>query len=200
MNKYPPAIEDLDLLPLWAKVAYSVRCARYVQGLFPKFCPECNSEYVENIETLLKTAEDAARIAKKPESMSLVPLVLHISEVAKLVEEKAQNEFVGKTVGKSAGSAVAAFCALMFIDKDHGKVTEFASSAVSQAALAAMNSIPLMCPNVEDIHKIPPHFLGSEDKPIMDTIWSEYSKLLDSSKKENWNDYTAVEPSFFDKK
>lgn len=198
MDQYPPNKDDLKLLPLWARIAFSARCARYVQELFKAFWPNADSQYYKAIETLLTAAENAAKSAIKPECKSLMPLTAIIQHGMKLAEQIFQNEFKKKAITNSAWSALASFFAVTVINENQSQITDFTSVAVERSTLAAMNSIPLLANNLEEIGNIPSHFLGSKGKPILETIWTDYYRILKASKENNWTDETAVEPNFFD--
>jgi hypothetical protein len=65
-----PTREEIEQLPVWARVAFAARCARQALPLFQKFWPTVAIHHVNRVEQAVTFAEDAAASSSAPLSFN----------------------------------------------------------------------------------------------------------------------------------
>ncbi len=111
-SRLPPSEADLNALPVWARVAFATRCARYVQPLFNESLPGLREEHVRAIEDAIRVAENVS-FQRSADHSTVAAAFDALAAVVRAVRAARAFRAIFEILGARTDSvAVAAFDAL----------------------------------------------------------------------------------------
>jgi hypothetical protein len=160
----PPTLNNLLLLPRWARLAFAVRCARRVEPLYAAE-KDAKLEYVEAIDHLNTRTAFLARMGRCQDEIGAITFNKDYTRVLSIIA--ASNPAAGFNVARAA---LAAYLASIKGADDE----KHAADAVSNAANAAGKANAYAAATA--------------------AMWTDYQLLFNLVRDENWTDESPVDP------